>query len=64
MKKPTIFYSSHGLLGALLLLSILSTATNAPFEGLTDLLAACKNQWQAFTDSLSAMHPHRTVFPN
>ncbi len=64
MKKPTTFHASHSLLGALLLLSVLSTATNASFEGLTDLLAACKTQWQAFADSLSTMQPRRTVFPN
>ena len=64
MKKPTTFHASHSLLGALLLLSVLSTATDAPFEGLADLLAACKSQWQAFAESLSLMQPHRTAFPN
>jgi len=64
MKKSNTYLASHNLLGALLLLSVLSTVTNTPFEGFADLLAACKNQWQAFADSLSTMQPHRTVFPN
>ncbi len=65
MKSPTASRASHNLLGALLLLSVLGTAaTTSGLDGLTDLLAACKSQWQAFAESLSMMQPHRTAFPH
>jgi hypothetical protein len=64
MKQHSTFQSSQNLLGALLLLSLLATATSTSLDVLTDLLAACKSQWLGFSESLSALQPHRTVFPN
>lgn len=64
MKKPTIFKSSNTLLGALLMLSLLGTAMISSSDAFTELYATCKSQWHNFSESLSMIQPHRTVFPN
>lgn len=64
MKSHHTAQASHSLLGALLLLSLAGAAIFNSFDGLTELLATCKSQWHGFVESLSLMHPHRTVSPN
>ncbi len=63
MKKPDTFQASSSFLGALLLLSLLGTVAFTSLDVLVEFYAAFKTQWLSFTDSLSMMQPHRTVFP-
>lgn len=64
MKKSDTFQASGNLLGALLLLSLLGTATLSSLDTIADLYTAFKSQWSQFSESLLMMQPHRTVFPN
>ncbi|MFN0037414.1 MAG: hypothetical protein ACKVUS_20330 [Saprospiraceae bacterium] len=64
MKKPSTFKASNSLLGTILILSLFGTAFMTSFDAFAELCTACKSQWYAFTESLSMMQPHRTVFPN
>lgn len=64
MNKYRTFHTAQNLLGAALLLSLLSTAAVVGLEGLANLLAVCENQCQHFFDSLCDVQPHRTVFPH
>lgn len=63
MKKPNTFKASSNLLGALLLISLLGTVAISSFDAFTVLYSVFKTQWLNFTDSLSMVQPHRTVFP-
>jgi len=63
MKKSSTFQASSSLLGAVLLLSLFGTVAMTSFDALADLYAVFKTQWLNFTESLSMMQPHRTVFP-
>ncbi|MBC7775943.1 MAG: hypothetical protein H7246_10955 [Phycisphaerae bacterium] len=63
MKKSNTFQASSSLLGALLLISLFGTVAMTSLDALTDLYTVFKSQWLHFTESLSMMQPHRTVFP-
>ncbi len=64
MKKPNIFQASNSLFGAILILSLFSTIMINGFEACVELYAVCKSQWHLFTESLSLIQPHRTIFPH
>lgn len=63
MKKPNTFKASSSLLGSVLILSFCGTLVLNGLDVFADLYAVIKTQWQSFTDSLTMMQPHRTVFP-
>ena len=63
MKKPIIFQASNSLFGAILILSLFSTVMVNGFEACAELCTAFKSQWQGFTESLSQIQPHRSIFP-
>ena len=64
MKKPNIFQVSNSLFGVILMLSLTGAVLISSLGAFAELFAVCKSQWQGFTDGLSMMQPHQTVFPN
>lgn len=61
-KTPPAQNASVNLLGALLLLSLLSTSLmSVNFNALSDLILSCESQWQHFTAWIGSgmMHPHQ-----
>lgn len=63
MNKPNTFKASSSLMGSVLILSFCCTLALSGLDAFADLYAVIKTQWQNFTESLSMMQPHRTIFP-
>ncbi|HAD13061.1 MAG TPA: hypothetical protein DCF33_11575 [Saprospirales bacterium] len=63
MKKTIPYQASNSLLGVLLLFSILGTAYMTGLDLVANLYGALKCQWGQFSESLSMLQPHRTMFP-
>ncbi|MDO8366102.1 MAG: hypothetical protein Q7T20_04830 [Saprospiraceae bacterium] len=64
MKNSGTFKASSSLLGALVFISLFGRVAFTSLDAFTEIYSVFKTQWHNFSESLSMMQPHRTVFPN
>ena len=64
MKKQHFSKASNSVLGAMLMLGVLTTALQSSLANISTLMDEAHHQWSNFEKHLTDLNPHRTIFPN